>query len=40
LRALGVEKGQGDYFGKPEPIENALRALADNEFAGLRDALG
>ena len=27
LRAMGVDKGQGYYFGKPEPLEDALAAL-------------
>jgi diguanylate cyclase (GGDEF)-like protein len=39
LRALGVDKGQGHLFGRPEPIETALRGLADLEFAELRGML-
>ncbi len=39
LRSLGVDKGQGHLFGKPEPLEDALRALADSEFSELRDFL-
>ena len=27
LRAMGIDKGQGYYFGKPEPLEDALAAL-------------
>jgi len=39
LRALGVDKGQGHLFGKPEPLEEALRQMADGEFSELRDFL-
>ena len=27
LRAMGIDKGQGYYLGKPEPLEDALAAL-------------
>jgi len=27
LRAMGIDKGQGYFFGKPEPLEEALAAL-------------
>jgi diguanylate cyclase (GGDEF)-like protein len=39
LRGLGVDKGQGHYFGKPEPLDTALRKLGDEEFSELRDFL-
>ncbi|RYG74990.1 EAL domain-containing protein, partial [bacterium] len=39
LRMLGVEKGQGHLFGKPEPLETVLRTLGEKEFEELRDLL-
>jgi len=39
LRALGVDKGQGHLFGRPEPLDEALRALADGGFSELGDFL-
>jgi diguanylate cyclase (GGDEF)-like protein len=39
LRGLGVDKGQGHLFGRPEPLEAVLRSLADGEFAEARDFL-
>jgi Amt family ammonium transporter len=39
LRELGVDKGQGHLFGKPEPLEQALARLAEEEFADLRGLL-
>jgi diguanylate cyclase (GGDEF)-like protein len=39
LAVLGVQRGQGYLFGKPEPIELALQKLADEESAGLQELL-
>lgn len=39
LQALGVERGQGYLFGKPEPVELALQKLADEELVGLQQML-
>ena len=39
LQALGVQRGQGYLFGKPEPVEVALQALAEEERAGYRELL-
>jgi EAL domain-containing protein (putative c-di-GMP-specific phosphodiesterase class I) len=36
LQKLGVQRGQGYLFGKPEPLELALQKLAEEEEAGLR----
>jgi diguanylate cyclase (GGDEF)-like protein len=39
LRDLGVDKGQGHLYGKPELLETALRNLASTEFDDLRGLL-
>jgi EAL domain-containing protein (putative c-di-GMP-specific phosphodiesterase class I) len=39
LMALGVARGQGFLFGKPEPIDLALQKLAEEEFLGLQKLL-
>ena len=37
LQAMGVLRGQGYLFGKPEPLELALARLAEEEEAGVRE---
>ena len=39
LRQIGVEKGQGYLYGKPEPLESALWDLQKRESAELYDIL-
>jgi len=39
MRVLGVKRGQGDAFGKPEPVELALEKLGQEEQAGLKELL-
>ena len=39
LRHIGVEHGQGFYFGKPEPMEQSLAALDSAASSELRDML-
>lgn len=36
LQGMGVVRGQGYLFGKPEPLELALAKLAEEEEAGIR----
>jgi diguanylate cyclase (GGDEF)-like protein len=37
LQSLGVQRGQGYLFGRPEPVELALEKLAEEESAALRE---
>jgi len=37
LGALGVHRGQGYLFGRPEPVELALERLAEEESAALKE---
>jgi diguanylate cyclase (GGDEF)-like protein len=37
LQAMGVRRGQGYLFGRPEPVELALEKLAEEESAALKD---
>jgi diguanylate cyclase (GGDEF)-like protein len=39
MRLLGVKRGQGYLFGKPEPVELALEKLGEEELAGLKELL-
>jgi EAL domain-containing protein (putative c-di-GMP-specific phosphodiesterase class I) len=39
MRTLGVNRGQGYLFGKPEPLELALEKLGEEERAGLKELL-
>ncbi len=39
LHAMGVQRGQGYLFGKPEPVELALEKLAEEEDAALKELL-
>jgi diguanylate cyclase (GGDEF)-like protein len=39
MRQLGVNRGQGYLFGKPEPLELALEKLGEEERAGLKEFL-
>jgi diguanylate cyclase (GGDEF)-like protein len=39
MRMLGVNRGQGYLFGKPEPVELALAKLGEEERAGLKELL-
>jgi len=39
LRQIGVERGQGHYFGKPEPLELLLQELEACEEAELQELL-
>jgi EAL domain-containing protein (putative c-di-GMP-specific phosphodiesterase class I) len=37
LHALGIKRGQGYLFGKPEPVELALQKLGEDEDAALKE---
>jgi diguanylate cyclase (GGDEF)-like protein len=39
MRQLGVNRGQGYLFGKPEPLELAIEKLGEEERAGLKEFL-
>jgi EAL domain-containing protein (putative c-di-GMP-specific phosphodiesterase class I) len=39
MRLLGVKRGQGYLFGKPEPLELALEKLGEEERASLKELL-
>lgn len=39
MRQLGVNRGQGYLFGKPEPLELAIEKLGEEERAGLKELL-
>ncbi|MEO8315702.1 MAG: bifunctional diguanylate cyclase/phosphodiesterase [Pseudomonadota bacterium] len=39
MRMLGVKRGQGYLFGKPEPVELALDKLSEEERASLKELL-
>ncbi len=37
LQSMGVQRGQGYLFGKPEPVDLALQKLGEEEQAGLQE---
>ncbi len=39
MRLLGVNRGQGYLYGKPEPLELALEKLGEEERLGLKEIL-
>lgn len=39
LRAMGIDKGQGYFFGKPEPLEDALAALKKRDKSDISEFL-
>jgi EAL domain-containing protein (putative c-di-GMP-specific phosphodiesterase class I) len=39
VRQLGVPKGQGYLFGKPEPLEAAIRAMEKERASAVSDFL-